>query len=102
MIRSVRIELLTLLLLSSSLALSQNFPTPFKQSFSSAGSAQTQFDFDVPDTAYYDSTAVNAVIYRDLLQTTWNSALMPLFYQTYTTHTYSGTINYTPPNDVLE
>ncbi|RKX27525.1 MAG: hypothetical protein DRP45_00885 [Candidatus Zixiibacteriota bacterium] len=98
----------TLIVLSALFALplgslhAQEYSPPYEYSTSSAPSTVTYFNFDITDSLYYDPAAVNELIYRDQPETAWNSADMNEAYQACSTFTYSGSISYQPPSNMLE
>jgi hypothetical protein len=83
-------------------AMAQDDSIPYVYSASSAPTATTYFNFDITSSLFYDPSAIHEVIYRDAPATTWSSGSMALFYQACSTYTYSGSINYQPPSDLLE
>ncbi len=80
----------------------QDIPTPYVPDFTSAPASMTQFEFDVADSIYADTSAEHQIIYRDQPATAWNSDPAEFIYHVCSTYTFSGQINYVPPSDMLE
>jgi len=95
-----KLTVLMLVLFGTSLA--QDDSIPYVYSASSAPMVTTYFNFDITSSLFYDSTAVHEVIYRDSPATSWDGGSMELYYQVCSTYTYSGSITYDPPSDILE
>jgi len=80
----------------------QEIPKPYEYSVTSAPAPETFFNFDITDSMYVQATAVHELIYKDQSATSWNSAVMDDLYNACTTFTYSGSIEYQPPSDLLD
>jgi len=89
------------LLLSSSL-FAQSFPTPYAPNFHSAPDSNTTFQYDIPDSTFYSPAAVYRMNYRNVGSTAWNQIAMDVLYQTCSTWTVSGALNYFPLSGNLE
>ncbi len=89
------------LLLSSSL-FAQSLPTPYVPNFHSAPDSNTVFQYDIPDPTFYSPAAVYRMNYRNVGSTAWNQVAMNVLYQTCSTWTVSGILNYYPPSGNLE
>ena len=60
-----RILALVALLILPAAIMSQNLPTPYLPSFTSAPDAVTFFEYDIPDSAFYSPSAVYQLFYRN-------------------------------------
>ncbi len=98
----ISIILGVLFLLSFSALSAQEYSSPYVYSTSSAPTSTTYFNFDITNSIFVDPTAIHEVIYRDQPATYWSSAGVNQLYQACTTFTYSGSISYQPPSDILE
>jgi len=96
------ITLTMLLLLVSGLSHAQDYSKPYEYSASSAPSSVTYFNFDITDSIYVDENAVHQLLYRNQPSTSWSSSAVDDHYQACTTFTYSGSISYQPPSEMLE
>lgn len=83
-------------------AISQEFPTAYESSCTSAPSSITQFDFDLTDSLFADTLADHRVLFRDQPGTTWDYAPVYFSYQTCGAFTFSGQASYVPPSGMLE
>jgi len=84
----------------SLLAQSQN--TPYDVSFSSAGAASVQFEFDITDSLMADPTLEHTMLYRDWASPAWNSEPVSQLYENCSITTMYTTISYVPPSTVLK
>ena len=97
-----RILALVALLILPAAIMSQNLPTPYLPSFTSAPDAVTFFEYDIPDSAFYSPSAVYQLFYRNSGSTAWNTGALNVIYQACSTWTVSGSISYVPPSGTLE
>ena len=98
----IPVILSALFLILSGTMMAQDYSTPYVYSASSAPAATTYFNFDITNSIFVDPTAIHEVIYRDAPANTWSSGSISLFYQACSSYTYSGSISYQPPSDLLE
>lgn len=89
------------LLLSPSL-FAQNLPTPYSPNFHGAPDLITVFQYDITDPTFYSPATVYQMNYRDAGSTAWNQIAMGVLFQTCSTWTVSGALNYFPPSGNLE
>ncbi len=80
----------------------QNLPTPYAPSFHSAPDTNTTFQYDIPDSTFYSPSSIYHLLYRNVGSPVWNQTSMAVLYQTCSTWTVSGSINYFPPSGNLE
>lgn len=102
MFRQIVVALTFVLFCSVGIAFSQQYSTPYVPSFHSAPAATTTFQFDLSNPIFTEPTITHEVLYRDSVATSWLRTTMALLYQTCTTYTYSGAINFTPSSNSLE
>jgi len=89
-------------IIASNCLFAQEVNPPYEFSSVSAISTSIQFDFDITDSLYNDSTAVHQLIYRDQPATSWNEIQFNELYQFCGSATYSTQLSYQPPSDILE
>ena len=100
MTRLITLPLLFLIFVSISHA--QEYSKPYEYSATSAPTAATYFNFDITDSMYISASAVHEIIYKDQAAASWNSSTITDLYNACTTYTYSGSIGYQPPSDLLD